>query len=321
MATPAQRLYDRELLRGELRRQWTTGMLRRVRTRLIASVRQSIGGALLALESSPRGMGADSATQVMAVEKELAQAVKQASDDAYELMIINLEDLAEEEGEELETIGLILLGAAWRAPSARSVIAESKRRTVMGRKLRKWWRQEVELALLAEASSAIRRGVVEGESIRDMVASIMGRGGATEKAARAADGIAATAATHVTNTVRSMTFPKGGRDRWVSVLDDRTTIICIDLDGTTWPTGTPHRWPPAHRRCRSVVSIDLGPISERPTYREWLKTLPEQDQDRILGPTRAKAWRSGELSIKDMVNTAKTRVLTITQLRQAGRIR
>lgn len=100
--------------------------------------------------------------------------------------------------------------------------------------------------------------------------------------------------------------------QWVAVLDNRTSDICANLDGTVFPVDEGPR-PPAHPNCRSMIVpvikdweamglSDLGPgtresmsgeVPETMTYGEWLKTQPQAIQDEILGPTRGGMFRDG----------------------------
>ena len=98
--------------------------------------------------------------------------------------------------------------------------------------------------------------------------------------------------------------------QWVSVLDGRTTDICIGLDGQIFGLKDGPR-PPAHIRCRSTtVPVmrswrDLAPgeagakdwfrgvEANQLTYQEWLQRQPVAVQNEVLGVRKAQLWRSG----------------------------
>jgi SPP1 gp7 family putative phage head morphogenesis protein len=120
---------------------------------------------------------------------------------------------------------------------------------------------------------------------------------------------------------------------WVATLDSRTTLICGGRDGRVYPVGG-GPLPPAHWNCRStvipVVSEDFridavagsrpaigdkrGTVSAKSTYGGWLKKQSAGFQDEVLGPERAKLFRSGGLSI-DRFRDETGKIYTLDQLR------
>jgi hypothetical protein len=110
---------------------------------------------------------------------------------------------------------------------------------------------------------------------------------------------------------------------WVSTLDTRTSLICAGLDGTLFPVGEGER-PPAHVSCRSTtvpqtaswkeLGIDLGEapegtrasmdgkVAKSVTYGDWLKDQSAARQVEVLGKSRAKAFRAGEVKIGQFTN-------------------
>lgn len=63
---------------------------------------------------------------------------------------------------------------------------------------------------------------------------------------------------------------------------------------------------------RSRASMD-GQIPKDKTYGQWLKTKPNEFQNKVLGINRANAFRSGQLEISDLTNQ-DNRPLTLEQL-------
>ena len=111
--------------------------------------------------------------------------------------------------------------------------------------------------------------------------------------------------------------------RWVSTLDNRTTIICGSRDGKVYQEGVGPK-PPAHYGCRSTTvpviksafSVASGMGGERPafgpdgrgvvgsrtTYGGWLKKQPVEFVDEALGEERSKLFRSGKLPLEKFVD-------------------
>lgn len=127
---------------------------------------------------------------------------------------------------------------------------------------------------------------------------------------------------------------------WVATLDSRTSLICASRDGIIYPFGNNPQTspkPPAHFSCRSSIVPVIKPeydatgglVGERPqigadgrgvtkgstTYEQWLKRQPASFQDEILGPSRGKLFRRGEVSIGRFVDN-QGRTLTLDELRQ-----
>jgi SPP1 gp7 family putative phage head morphogenesis protein len=134
---------------------------------------------------------------------------------------------------------------------------------------------------------------------------------------------------------------------WVATLDRRTTLQCQVRDGLQYtvqehdPIGHSVPWSHGpgslHYGCRSssapvVVSWDElpdeakadypegsrasmdGQVPETMTYERWLKTKPAAFQDEMLGKTRAKLWRQGKVSYRNLLDQ-NGRPLTVAELR------
>lgn len=114
---------------------------------------------------------------------------------------------------------------------------------------------------------------------------------------------------------------------WSATLDNRTTDICMALDGQFFKYSDPSApQKPMHFGCRSnrvpVVKKEYsirgavegltrpakgpdGPeqnVPSRSTYSEWLKTQPASFQDEILGPTKGILFREGGLKLDKFVD-------------------
>ncbi len=58
-----------------------------------------------------------------------------------------------------------------------------------------------------------------------------------------------------------------------------------------------------------------GQVSADTTYSEWLKKQSAARQDEVLGPTRGKLLRSGQMEVSEMCSH-KGVFLTLDELRQ-----
>lgn len=169
---------------------------------------------------------------------------------------------------------------------------------------------------IKRAEDAIRIGFVEGESVERLAERIRT---VSDVNKRGAEALARTALTHVAAEVAQETYTQNAdlvqEVEWISVLDTRTTPICITRDGQRWPLDTGPR-PPAHIRCRSTLIpiLEGFPRKARPSFGEWLARQPAGVQDEALGKQRGALFRRGGLKV-DRFTTPEGRLLTLDQLR------
>lgn len=121
-------------------------------------------------------------------------------------------------------------------------------------------------------------------------------------------------------------------ERWVSVLDFRTSAICIALDGTEFPVGE-GEYPPAHPRCRSMrvlvfksasaIGGDFsdaelefdGAVPDLPTADEIISNMSVFEQDRLLGKKRGALLRSGRVpSVEDLIDEVSRKWIPLKDL-------
>lgn len=112
----------------------------------------------------------------------------------------------------------------------------------------------------------------------------------------------------------------------VSILDSRTSMICIARHGLRYTADTHepigHALPylngvPYHPNCRSQIIPGTrtgGPIPKA-DLDTWLLTQSKAFQDDLLGPKRAQMWREGTLkSTRDLLDAVSGRPLTLEEL-------
>lgn len=108
-----------------------------------------------------------------------------------------------------------------------------------------------------------------------------------------------------------------GRYRWYSVMDGRTTDICISRNLKEYRYGA-GPLPPAHIGCRSHIAPIVGnEPTPQETFYQWVARQPDAVQDDILGASQAKTVRSGETKAKDLPKFQNTKVLTNDQYRNS----
>lgn len=102
---------------------------------------------------------------------------------------------------------------------------------------------------------------------------------------------------------------------WVSVIDERTTDICLSRDGNIYTYGQ-GPLPPAHYNCRSKTvprTVDNAP--SRQTYFGWLKTQPLPVLAAIMPESDAQKFQAGELKKDDLPKFKDAKPLSIAQFK------
>jgi len=220
-------------------------------------------------------------------------------------------------------------------------------------KLLKEWVEDISDAQRKAVRGVIRSGMVEGQTISQMAQRIRGtrkalyRDGIMETTRRGSQAMVRTAVNHTATQSRDLLY-KQNEDmikevQIIATLDSRTTPVCQDMDGTTWPVNSGPR-PPFHIACRTTtcpvvkswreLGIDIdeapagtrasmnGQVPEKTTYNEWLKGQPAKVQDDILGagtknhPGRAQLFREGKYDVHNFVDRKTGRHYTLKELAQ-----
>jgi hypothetical protein len=211
--------------------------------------------------------------------------------------------------------------------------------SILGAPTEEWWaRQARDVSF--RFSTAVRQGLVAGDTTEQVVARVAGRAGypgvmdVTRANARS---LVHTSIQQVSNDARFETFRQNDDVvegiRQVSTLDTHTTEICMaydgaefDLDGnpingTTLPyeNGVPRHW-----GCRSVevpitktfkeLGINIseprsgerasedGPVPSNWTFSNFLESLSKEEQDEALGSGRAQLWREGSITLQQLLD-------------------
>lgn len=187
----------------------------------------------------------------------------------------------------------------------------------------KGWLAGLPAGTARRVSEAVTQGYADGRGALDVARDLRGtrtRKGILDMSARGAETMVRTAYNHTATEARNQTYKKNPTikfEQWVSVLDHRTTPICQSRDGTFYPRGKGPR-PPAHPACRSTMvpatNKNRARLENRQTYNGWLKAQSAATQDDILGPTKGKLFRKGDLTVDKFVNRAGQE-LTLEQLK------
>jgi SPP1 gp7 family putative phage head morphogenesis protein len=183
-----------------------------------------------------------------------------------------------------------------------------------------------------EVMTAVQSGITMGQTTNEIVNQVMGLVSNRTKAQ--AEAVVRTAANQVGSMARAELY-KANKDvlkgeEYSAVLDGRTTITCMGLDGHVYPVGE-GPMPPMHYGCRSVRiprvksafaalregstrASMTGPVSSQTTYNSWLGRQSKEFQVEVLGVERAELFRSGGLTLSKFTDEAG-RVYTLDELK------
>jgi SPP1 gp7 family putative phage head morphogenesis protein len=255
----------------------------------------------------------------------VSRMYREAYDELTGTLVSDLADLAEYEAQYTARQLTRAVGTSFNVPTRSVVVAAANSRPFQGRFLREW------MAGIGEdqgrrVRDAVRIGFVEGESLAQIVARVRGtrvagfKDGILEIGRRSTERIVRTAITHTATRAREAAFASNGDlvrgVQWTSVLDGRTSLVCAARDGKEYPINEGPR-PPAHPNCRSQITavLDGLPPPDRTTYEEWLRRQSTEFQNEVLGPARARAWRSGEVPLGGFVDR-KGQAWSLDELRR-----
>jgi hypothetical protein len=221
---------------------------------------------------------------------------------------------------------------------------------IMGAPSEDWWDRQARDTGFRFAN-AVRQGLIAGDSTEEIVGRVAGRGGfpgIMDVSKSNARSLVHVSIMEVSNEARMETFQQNDDVvdgiRQVSTLDSHTTEICMAYDGAEfdlegnpingtelpYESGCPRHW-----GCRSVEipitksfkelgikakepgagerASSEGPVSGKWTFENFLDSLPEGDQDEILGPGRAELWRGGDITLQQLLDQ-KGNPLTLAEL-------
>lgn len=283
--------------------------------------------------------------------EKLLEAIRQINHDAHVLVGRELRsELRALAGYEAQFQARLIgsaLPVAWDivTPTVETLYAAVTARPFQGRLLKEWL-TDLDTNAARRVRDAVRMGVVQGETIDQIVRRVRGTralnyaDSAMAISRRGAEAMVRTAVSHTTTVARNELYQANAdlieKEQWVSTLDTRTCPTCQGLDGETFELGKGPATP-AHIGCRCVrvpvtkswkeLGFDIeelepstrasmgGQVPATMTYGEWLRKQPAGTQDEALGPTRGKLFRDGKLPVDRFTNRQGDE-LTLDQLRE-----
>jgi len=294
------------------------------------------------------------ARRIAALDKRIKRIMKEAYAEIHALTGTELIDLAAvQEAFAAAQLDSAISGAtvtvkartlgrmAWR-----SILAEDP---VQGLVMKEWWTQQSRRAALMFRQQ-VQLGMSQSEDIGQIVRRTRGRslgggryaGGVLGTIKGNGQALVRTAVNQISNRAALAVY-EANKDitktyRYTATLDTRTTMLCISYDGEIFKYGL-GPVPPLHWACRSTIVpvIDyaglgikgpavpgkravgrgLGtPVPATTNYGAWLRGQPAGIQDKVLGPGRAKLFRSGKVGVRDLIRSDGS-TISLVELRAA----
>lgn len=291
-----------------------------------AAIRQEVLVLLEALERDLIGRLSGSELTTWGrnrVEKQLAEinkAIKGYYTQASAIVIDSTKEIAQVVAGATATA----LGAGTAVVPTEAVLSTlATNAMIQGAAQAAWWKKQSDDTAF-RFQRAVRQGLVNAEANGSIIARVRTELGISQ---RHAASLVQTSVQTVANEARMLTFQANldviKRFRWVTALDSKVCILCAPRDGLEWtknglnPIGHKFEWkmPPIHFNDRCLIipvifdgppggqraSMD-GPVEAKMTFDGWLSRQSKARQNTVLGPGRADLYRSGKLSLQDLVS-------------------
>ena len=137
---------------------------------------------------------------------------------------------------------------------------------------------------LADTINTVSRGYALKQDVRIVQAQLTGQKGLADKIFNGGRAVTNTAIQFVGSNANSQTAKSVfGWYQWVAVLDDKTSDICLDLDGQVFRTGD-GPLPPAHINCRSHAHYleNSDPVIFS-GWSNWIEKQPDSFVEDVFG--------------------------------------
>jgi len=277
--------------------------------------------------------------ELRALESEMAAIVGQGSDAVRRLTTERLHALTKAETSWVKESAEKVLRVPAPEPSEAVVRTRTEQRPFLGDKVEGWFGKMLTGPTGDRTRAWIQTGLQRGLTTDEIVRGLRGTkaggyrdGILTGQPRHAVAALVRTAATHASTVARDESFRQIGVTHWrfIATLDSKTSVICAANDGKRFPLGK-GPMPPLHPNCRSTAVPDFGgePIGTRASvdgpvpadvdFGQWLEGQGVAVQNEVLGATKAAAWRSGKLSLEQMLGR-DLQPLTLAELRRLDRI-
>ncbi|RUR52704.1 hypothetical protein [Vreelandella populi] len=240
--------------------------------------------------------------------------------------------------------------------SAKAIYRQAMQTPVLGKFVESSLRDE-SLATQERVYATIRNGVAQGQTNNEIIKALRGtkyldyRDGVLNTTRNNLSSIVRTGRSHLSNETNETVYEALGLEQvvFVATIDGRTTLRCSSLDQSTYDRNSNYPKPPLHWGCRSIIAPYFGGkiMGNRPYVKAFKPIGRIRKDDRpadmvgqvrastsmtgflrrpdnaafarqYFGPKRYELFKSGKLSVKQMVRADGTRY-SLSELRTQHR--
>ncbi len=231
-----------------------------------------------------------------------------------------------------DTLGIEFTALA--SPARLEAMATSS--LIQGAPSAAWWRKQ-DSDLKFKVQNILRQGHAQGIGTRVIARDVKT---AMDISKRHAETLVRTSVMSVNNNALQDIYKANSdiidKEEWLSTLDSRTCTYCMSMDGRTYKVDATKPDIPAHMNCRCVmtpvvktwrqmgINVDEltplrrdmdGIVEGDTTFDSFLKRKGKVFQEGMLGKGRADLWRSGKITLSDLV-TNRGRELSLAELKK-----
>lgn len=333
------RLYRHEILHARTVRGMQVEIMQEWNRTVIQPLLRAIASRLSTFD--PRGTDVvfEAFPQLRHLEAEIRATVSQGSAAVRRLTTERLHELVKIDADWLAKNARKSLKIEAPQPGVDQLTRAVDDRPFLGERIEGWFKKTLEAPTADNSRRLIQTGLQRGLTTDEIVRGLRGTkangysdGVIGAQSLRDVRGLVQSAAAHASAVTRFESFEAIGvkKWRWLATLDEKTCPICgANEAGSPYPIGEGPTFP-AHPSCRcspapwfgepigNRASVD-GPVPAKTDFAEWLRDQPHGTQDEVFGKTRAAAWRSGDLSLRDMLGR-DLQPLSLAELRRLDRI-
>lgn len=327
-----QRFYRHDILAARAVRGVQIEAAQRFRREVAEPLIREIAGRLASFDPRGHAVTPENYPELAGIIREAESIIERGVDSVRLLAEQRMGDIGATESDFVSENASKTLGE----PVPTTPAGDEIKRPYLGDNTERWFRKMLVNPTGDSVRQAITQGITEGRTVDQIVRSIRGtrnETGILDKATAGVDTLVRTAATAASAQARGETFRELGVTHWrfMATLDSRTSIQCAANDGKQFPVGE-GPMPPLHPNCRSVAVPDFdgerlgtrasidGQVDADIDFEDWLGSRNQREQDEVLGKTKANAWRSGNLSLGDMLRQSDLQPLTLEELRKLDRL-
>lgn len=215
---------------------------------------------------------------------------------------------------------------------------------IKGGPMSAWWNKQKNDTIF-KLSNTVREGVVFGQTNQEIVRKLTGTAltpGVLNLSRNDASSLVHTAIQTVANDVQQSMFAANDdlilSVKWFTALDSHVCPLCIARADKSWKNTPDHepighdisyQIPPIHFNDRCILlpemedlgaptgerASSVGPIKGDITFKEYLKLVPTDQVEDMLGVGRAKLFDDGKITLNQLID-GNGRELSLKQLKQ-----